>query len=369
MRRRRYSKRDPSEASTGAWDNTSFVRAFTYGGLGRKRQYGNLYVVDRENGMQFLMKKSTCRSTPSVEAMAIPVENEGKGRIVMYAWNADEVDHDALKQGLAIRTGYITKADVDFTDGRVVDVARRQSGQRAVLLWFAGQFLLWDWLPEMGSSMLAKDWLDPVVCSNRPVLFKLKGDSYTNVLEARTSLLPQEVIDANASIIQDRLAIVPTKEKIPPIEDVVNMEVARTLPFPWDYGVPEHLCRDLLDVEDFVKYQHSYREREFPGKYKPHLSKFYEACKAHKEERNKIATQFPMFSDRKPVSGPGFDLQVRCLSSDTPKRAVKSRVYVNPDGDMLVEGDICDGDKSSYAHCWTTHKVVLLRADIISDKY
>ena len=363
--RRRYGR---SRESTGAWDNTSFIKAFTYGGLGRKRQYGNLYVVDRENGFQFLMKKSTCSGTPSLEAIAIPVDN---GRIVMYAWNADEINHDALKQGLAIRTGYL-RHDIDFTDSRVVDVAQRQDGHRAILLWISGQFLLWDWIPEAGSSLLAKDWLDPAVCSNTPVLFKLKGEFYTSVLEARRSLLPQEVVEANAQVIQDRLAIVPTKETIPAIEDVVDMGLANTVPWPWDYGIPEHLCRELLDVEDLVKYQYSYREREFPTKYKPQLEAYYKACVAHREERNKIGEKFPMFHTRKPVSGPGFEFKVKCLASAVPERKVAARVYVTPEGDMLVEGDIYQGDKSSsvsHAKCWTTHKVVILRAEIISDKF
>jgi hypothetical protein len=361
-RRRRYGG-----TPVGDWDNEKFVRKFTYGGLGRKRQYGNLYVVDRENGIQVLMKKSTCHQ-PSLEAMSIPTPVGG--RIVLYARDADAREDGAIQAGIAIRTKYLSSnVDIDVTDTRVVDLHQRKDGHKAILIWMAGELLLWDYLPKgIGQieSTPAQEWVDPEECKNEPILFHLTDSSFTSVQEARESLLSKEVIEANAHIIMDRVAIIPTQETIPELKDVVDMDLVTRVPCPWDYGIPFHLSKNLLEVGSFLSYGH-YDTKNFPAKYKAALDKYKAACEAHKEERKKISRIFPQFEERIPVSVQGFDAKIKCLKDANGKTSVLSKVYRNPEGDLLVLGAIVaiSGDVT-YANCWTTHKVVPLRAQVVS---
>ena len=355
------------------WDNNTFVRAFTYGDLGRKRQYGNLYVVDRENGIQFLMKKSTTRSTPSLEAMSIPID--ATSRVAIWAWHGDDMPREAQKAGTVIQSRVLNHNRIDFTDSRVVDVATRRDGHKAILIWVAGEFWLWDWVPRLDTStkepsrllegISAKDWLDPVVCSDVPILYRLKGDNFTDVADARKSLMPQEIIDANAAIIQDRIAVIPTKETIPEIKDVVDLNLASTTPWPWDYGIPEHVCKELLNPQLLASYGLGYR-KVLP-KYKAKVEQYIKACKLHIEERNKIGERFRLFDTSTPISFAGFEAGVKCLKAENGKPRVLARAFKTDEGDLLIQGQLVHKNSDEiYANCYEIHKVVQLKAEIIS---
>lgn len=350
----------------GQWSNDSFIEAFTYGKLGRKRQYGNLYVVARENGIQFLMKKSTTRSNPSLEAMSIPVEQH---RIVIWAWRGDDMPKEAVKAGMILRSSILGNSSIDFTDSKVVDVETRRDGHKATLIWVAGEFWLWDWVPEGSTDVLegisAKHWLNPWKCSNVPILYRLKGDAYTNVADARRALMPQEIIDADAAIIQDRIAVIPTKETIPEIKDVVNLNLASTTPWPWEYNIPEHICKDLLNPRNLAMYGLGYKK--VPTKYKAMVDTYIKACKKHVEERDKIKIRFPLFETSTPISFNGFDASIKCLKAEDGKPRTLARAYKTDSGDLLIQGQLVQSNSDAvYANCYEIHKVVQLKAEIIS---
>ena len=64
----------------------------------------------------------------------------------------------------------------------------------------------------------------------------------------------------------------------------------------------------------------------------------------------------------------GFEARVKCLKDANGKTSVLSKVYKNPEGDLLVRGAIVGvrGSDKTYANCWTTHKIVPLRAKVVS---
>jgi hypothetical protein len=352
---------------SGRWDNSSFIEAFTYSQLGRKRQYGNLYVVDRENGIQFLMKKSTTRSNPSLEAMSLPVSKTS--RISIWAWRADDMPKAAEKAGMVVRSNILGRSNIDFTDSRVVDVASRRDGHKAILIWVAGEFWLWDWIPKGPYSderINAKDWLNPFHCTDTPILYRLKGDNFINVADARASLMPQEIIDANAAIIQDRIAVIPTKETIPEIKDIVDLNLAATTPWPWDYGIPEHICKELLNPHNLARYGLAYKK--VPPKYKAVVEKYVEACKLHIAERDKILEKFPLFETTTPINFAGFEAAIKCLKAEgVGKPRVLARAFKTKSGDLLIQGQLVHRNSDAvYAECRTIHKVVQLKAEILS---
>lgn len=352
---------------SGRWGNDTFIEAFTYGKLGRKRQYGNLYVVARENGIQFLMKKSTTRSNPSLEAMSIPL-GINDHRIVIWSYRGDDMPKAAARAGMICRSNILGNSNIDFTDSRVVDVATRRDGHKATLIWVAGEFWLWDWVPKGTNNIegiSAKEWLDPFNCTDLPILYRLKGDNFTDVADARKSLMPQEIIDSNAAIIQDRIAVIPTKETIPEIKDIVDLNIAGNTPWPWDYNIPEHISKDLLSPRNLAMYGLGYKK--VPTKYKVVVETYIEACKTHIKERDKIRERFPLYETSTPVNFAGFEAGIKCLKAEKGKPKTLARAFKTDEGDLLIQGQLVHRNSDEiYANCYEIHKVVQLKAEIIS---